>query len=110
MSYIDLVGNGCIDIKDMSGFVNLESLSLNRASLFDNSFQGLTYLESLNLFFCNFENFKSESFRYLLNLEKLKIMKPKNFINVNFNELTKLKNLSICVSLKIFESLKHDNV
>lgn len=62
------IDDECIDTKDLSSFVNLESLSLIRASLNDSSFQGLSRLGSLRLIDCDFENFKSQSFRYIPNL------------------------------------------
>ena len=99
----------CIDLKSLSSFVNLERITLNRASLFDTSFQGLFRLESLELIECDFENFKSASFCYLPNLKKLIIGEPKNFYNGSLS--SKLQPFSLEGSRRsFFESLKHDNL
>lgn len=83
---------------------------LKRGRLFDSSFQGLFRLENLALGDCDFKNFKSESFRYVPNLERLEIIGSRNFYAINFNELSKLKSLYLRDTWDICESLKNDNL
>ena len=106
----DVVDNECIDIKSLSSFVNLERVTLYQASLFDSSFQGLFRLEYLVLSDCDFKNFKSESFRYVPNLEKLQIVSSQNFYDINFNELSKLNKLWLDESWDISECLRNENL
>ena len=82
-------------IQSLSGFTNLQTLSLEHGDLSDRSFQGLFSLESLILQICHFKNFKNESFRHLSNLEFLYMVEPKNFTLTNFAELKKLKWLKL---------------
>lgn len=99
-----------IAITDLSSLRNLECLTLKRWSLFDTSFQGLTRLESLELVECDFKNFKSESFRFVPNLDRLEIKRPINISNINFNELSKLKWLRLAEAWEHFQILKHSNL
>ena len=99
-----------IDIKDLSSLANLEILRFQRASLFDTSFQGLTYLVELDLINCDFKNFKIKSFRHVPNLEELTIVEPKNMKGEIFRELKKLNKLCIRGTWENYESLKHDTL
>lgn len=101
--------NYFVKIENMFKFVNLECLNLERVSLSDSSFKGLTRLQRLELIECDFENFKCKSFRNVPNLEILFIKKPFYFnLDANFQELSKLKWLNISNFSNL--SLKHDNV
>lgn len=82
----------CVNFKS---FVNLECLKLQQLFLTGTSFQGLFRLERLELYECDFESFKSESFRHVTNLKGLSIVNPKNAENLNFQELSKLKWLHL---------------
>ena len=91
----------------MSSFVNLEYLTLSQVSLFDTSFQGLSRLGRLYLIECDLENFKSESFRYVRNLEHLDFKKSTKLNDINLKELNKLTFLRLTGFSKVFESLKN---
>lgn len=79
----------------MSGLVNLECLTLESVNLYDSIFRGLVRLKRIELTECNYEHFKSESFRYVPNLEGLIITRPKKYSNIKFQELGKLKWLHL---------------
>lgn len=98
-----------IKIKNLSSLINLECLTLQQAALFDASFNGLIRLKRLKLIRCNFENFKSESFLKLPNLEVLVIQKPNNTV---FQELSKPKLLKLTDFTNLSEHvcLKNDNI
>lgn len=96
----------------MSTFVNLEYLTLENVHVADSTFKGLTHLKHLKLIECDFENFKSELYRSVPNLNGLFISNPRH-LNINLNELYNLKWLKLSYVSNLCEhlsTLKHDNL
>lgn len=80
---------------NLNGMNSLQHLTIRNFQIGNSSFQNLTYLKHLVLFYCNLEIICSESFRCLPNLEVLENYYPEKYAHIHYQELVNLKWLHI---------------
>lgn len=83
------------EFKSLAGLKNLEYLSIRLARLFDTSFRNLINLKHLSVCQCDFKGIDSQTFRFIPNLEVLKMREAKNHDHMDFSYLKHLKWLEI---------------